>query len=316
MSRDADGLLRDRGPATFPGAEQFDLTSAIAGRAYRIFVSRPGGEAPAGGFPVFMAVDGNMVFPIAAAVNATFALAGKAALVVGVGYPTDAPLELMSLRTRDLTPPTPLERLPQRPHLPPPKLEDYGGDEAFLRFLLEELMPLLAETYPIDQGDLTLYGHSFGGLFTVAALLRRPDAFRTFIASSPSLFWNRRAVFGQLGAFAATVRAGQASPRVLLMVGGAEESVPRPIPPMILEQVAERARWVPPLFRGVVAHWVVGRMLGEWRMIGNARRLAGRLRRLRAHAGGQVVFRRLAEDDHVTALPTSIGRAFAFALRA
>ena len=315
MSGDADVLPHDRGPATLTGSMQFDLTSRIAGRSYRIFVSRPDGDAPAGGFPVFVAVDGNMAFPIAATVNATFALAGAAALVVGVGYPTDVPLELMSLRTRDMTPPTPVGRLPQRPGLPPPRVEDYGGDDAFFRFLVEELMPLLVRAYPIDRGDLTLYGHSFGGLFTVGVLLKHPDAFKTFIASSPSLFWNRRSVFGELGAFAAKLRGGQASPRVLLMAGGREESVPKPIPPMILDQVAARAGWIPPLLRPWVAHWFVRRMLSEWRMIGNARRLATRLRRVRG-ARDQVRFARLAGEDHITALPASIGRAFDFLLRA
>jgi len=315
VTGDADVLPHDRGPATLPGSTQFDLTSHIAGRTYRIFVSRPEGDAPTGGLPVFMAVDGNMAFPIAATVNATFALAGKSALVVGVGYPTDVPLELMSLRTRDMTPPTPLDQLPQRPGLPPPRPEDYGGDDAFFGFLMEELLPLLARAYPIDRGDLTLYGHSFGGLFTIGVLLKHPDAFRTFIASSPSLFWNRCAVFGELDAYAAKLRAGQASPRVLLMIGGGEESVPKPIPPVILDQVAARAAWIPPLFRPWVAHWFVHRMLSDWRMIGNARRMAGRLRRIRG-AGNQVRFARLAGEDHVTALPTSIGRAFAFVLRA
>jgi hypothetical protein len=309
-----DGVVpSNRGPAVLPGSTQFDLASRRTGRTYRIFVSRPEGEAPSQGYPVFLAVDGNMVFPIAVAVNATFALAGKAALVVGVGYPTDVAMDLMSLRTRDLTPPTPLERLPQRPHLPPPKLEDYGGDEAFFAFLTEELTPLLAREYPVNMAELTLYGHSWGGLFTLGALLKHPASFKNFIASSPSIWWNGRAILGELPGFRTKVRSGKLAPRLLLSVGGGEETVPRPMPQMILDQVAERAAWIPPALRGWAARWFVGKMLREYRMVGNARRLAASLRRL---LGGQIRFRCGAHEDHITALPASIGMAFDFVHRA
>jgi hypothetical protein len=82
---------------------------------------------------------------------------------------------------------------------------------------------------------------------------------------------------------------------------------------MILDQVAERAAWVPARLRGWVARWFVGKMLREYRMVGNARRLAARLRR---QLGGQVRFRCVAEEDHITALPASIGMAFDFVHRA
>jgi predicted alpha/beta superfamily hydrolase len=316
VSTNEDALPSDRGPAVLPGSTQFDLASRITGRKYRIFISCPPGEAPPKGYPLFMATDGNMVFPIAAAVNATFGMAGKAALVVGIGYPSDAPMELMSLRTRDLTPPTPLERLPVRPHLPPPKLEDYGGDEEFFRFLIEELTPLLAEAYPIDDADRTLYGHSWGALFTVGVLLKHPESFKHFVASSPSIWWNKCAVLNHLTSFRAKVQGRSASPRVLLTVGGAEESVPKPIPQMILDQVSERAAWIPPLFRGLVARWFVGKMLREYRMVGNARRLAARLRGVHGGADYSVRFREFAGEDHITSLPASVGRAFDFVLRA
>ncbi len=316
MSTNQDALPSGRSPAVLPGSTQFDIASRMTGRTYRIFVSRPPGDAPPGGYPLFMATDGNMVFPIAAAVNATFGLAGKAALVVGIGYPSDVPMELMSLRTRDMTPPTPLEQLPQRPHLPPPKLEDYGGDEEFFRFLTEELTPLLAQAYPIDDADRTLYGHSWGALFTIGVLLKHPESFKHFVASSPSIWWNKRSVLNHLGSFRAKVRGGSASPRVLLTVGGAEESVPSPIPQMILDQVAERAGWIPLLFRGLVARWFVGKMLREYRMVGNARGLAARMRGVRGGAGYVVRFRDFAGEDHITSLPASVGRAFDFVLRA
>ena len=116
MSKTELSALPAGEPAAIHGSVQFDLASAITGRTYRIFIFKPEVEAPPGGYPLVLAVDGNMVFPIMATVDATFELTGKAAIVVGVGYPTSDYLELMRLRTRDLTPPTPIDRIPQRPN--------------------------------------------------------------------------------------------------------------------------------------------------------------------------------------------------------
>ncbi|HUZ13963.1 MAG TPA: hypothetical protein VMU93_14085 [Caulobacteraceae bacterium] len=98
---------RLRDPARLPGAIQFDMESRAASRAYRIFVAVPPVPPPASGYPLLVTTDGNMTFPIAAAMGALFALGGEPALVVGVGYPAENPLELTRLRFRDLTAPTP-----------------------------------------------------------------------------------------------------------------------------------------------------------------------------------------------------------------
>jgi len=219
MSHDDSSTL----PATVPTAlyrsVEFDLASGITGRTHRIFVFVPAVDAPAAGFPLVVAVDGNMVFPLLATVSATFQLTGKAAIVVGVGYPTNEPSELMRLRTRDLTPPTPLERIPQRPGLPPVNLADYGGAEDFYRFLQEELLPIVAEAYQTDPADRTLYGHSWGGLFTLGVLFKHPEAFRNFVASSPSIWWNQRAVLTDFHAFRTKIATGVCAPRILISVG-------------------------------------------------------------------------------------------------
>src|SRR5579871_5613259 len=76
-------------PVTLPGATQFDLPSKIAGRTYRIFVYKPLTPPPASGYPVIYVTDGNAMFPLAAAHTTLMGLAGKGALVIGVGYATD-----------------------------------------------------------------------------------------------------------------------------------------------------------------------------------------------------------------------------------
>jgi predicted alpha/beta superfamily hydrolase len=73
-------------PTSFPGAVEFDTTSEISCRTYRIFVYQPPVPPPQAGYPAVFLSDGNMNFPIAAAMGAMFAFQGAPALIVGVGY--------------------------------------------------------------------------------------------------------------------------------------------------------------------------------------------------------------------------------------
>ena len=67
-----------------------------------------------------------------------------------------------------------------------PKRPTSGGAEAFLRFLTTEVIPLVDDRYR-TSGQRILYGMSNSGLFTVYALLKRPQTFAGYIASSPMI---------------------------------------------------------------------------------------------------------------------------------
>src|SRR5581483_11782956 len=218
-------------PVTIPGAIQFDLASRETGRTYRIFVYEPPVPPPEAGWPTVVLTDGNLSFPIASAVGGLLAFAGEPALIVGVGYPTRSPRELMRLRFRDLTPPTPLERIAGRPGLPPLDADDFGGAAAFRAFLLSELRPAIAAAFPVDAARTALYGHSLGGLFVLQALFAEPAAWRTYIASSPSVWWNERALLADEPAFAERLIETGARPRLLITIGADEQTPPVWPPP-------------------------------------------------------------------------------------
>ena len=284
-------------PAYLPFTAQFDLTSKLNGRAYRIFLFKPLLPPPPEGYALIVTSDGNLTFPIASVVNAAYGLGGgRNAVVVGVGYTTDNPLEWGLLRHRDLTPPTPLSAIPAMPGWPEPKPEDYGGAEEFHRFLTEELRPLIAARWPIDPADQTLYGHSLGGLFTLYALLNHPTSFRGFVASSPSIWWNERAILDDVPAFAARIAAGEAQPRVLITIGATEQDPLAVVPPGFTRETAEK-------------------MIVDARMVENAAELGAQLEALKGGPSYLARYRALDEDDHTTSLATSIGRMLGFALR-
>lgn len=64
-----------------------------------------------------------------------------------------------------------------------------GGADRFISFLKNELIPYINKTYPVN-GTNSLYGHSYGGLFSMYAFLTEPELFETCYATDPSFRWN------------------------------------------------------------------------------------------------------------------------------
>lgn len=276
-------------PYSLVRSVQFDMPSKISGRTYRIFVHTPPAPPPPGGYPVLYVTDGNATFPVTAGQAELEALMGARVMVVGVGYPTDDVMQLQSVRTRDLTPSPPLT--------PPPGLsakpQDYGGGELFYRFITEELRPTIAAAYKVDPKDQSLYGHSLGGLFTLGVLFHHPDAFRGFIASSPSIWYNNREVLKGEADFRKAVEAGKVAPRILIEVGGREESAPNPLPPGM--SAAE-----------------VKASLESSRMVGNAVDLADRLSKIKGGQGYEVRSQVFEREDHISTMAAGMSRALTF----
>ncbi|PQM29499.1 hypothetical protein CVO77_00810 [Sphingopyxis lindanitolerans] len=298
-SRSSREPLPAQSPAVLTGAIQFDLPSAITERVYRIYVAVPDAPAPPAGYPVVIVNDGNGLFGTAAMQMTLGRFDGlHPAIIVGVGYPVTDLLQTFALRTLDLTPPTPTDKIP--PYLTTgPDYQDatFGGAELFYRFLVEELRPTIAAAYPTDFGDQTLFGDSLGGLFTLHVLFNHPNAFRTYVAASPSIWWNDCAVLKGETAFRNLVEAGRVAPRVLITVGGLEQSTAD------LPAVSGAAREA------------IVKLITDARMVDNARELAGRLSAIESPEGALIRFHEFADETHQSVIPASISRAIGFALK-
>ncbi len=64
-----------------------------------------------------------------------------------------------------------------------------GGADKFLAFFKKELIPYVNKTYPANGSNI-LFGHSFGGLFAMHALLNEPQLFNSYLAIDPSFWWD------------------------------------------------------------------------------------------------------------------------------
>jgi predicted alpha/beta superfamily hydrolase len=108
-------------------------------------------------------------------------------IVVSIGYPNLIPDSPYSLnRGYDFQPPV-------CPTCPPAAIPGVPSNaDNFIQFIDTALRPWIQDTvFPSATFNRdALYGHSFGGLFVVYALLVRPDLFDTFLCASPALYWN------------------------------------------------------------------------------------------------------------------------------
>lgn len=81
-----------------------------------------------------------------------------------------------------------------------PQTTEYGGAEKFLDFISTTLRPFLLEhVFPGSQFKReALFGHSYGGLLALHAMFTREKlglTFDTYMAASPSIWWNERAMY-------------------------------------------------------------------------------------------------------------------------
>ena len=166
--------------------EQWELDAADGARRYRVQLAVPRRAAPAGGFPVLYMLDGNAAF---AALTADQLLAlereGTPPVIVAIGYATNLRFDTTA-RAYDYTPPMPG---------PGPTMDSgahdrpAGGADIFLALIEQQIKPAVRERVAIDPARQSLWGHSYGGLFVLHALLRQPASFQRYIAADPSFWW-------------------------------------------------------------------------------------------------------------------------------
>jgi predicted alpha/beta superfamily hydrolase len=151
--------------------DAFKIESIVLGETREIYVYLPPEMEKTGiKYPVIYLLDGHSLHNVCSSFVQHYSNRDRIpqSIVVGIAS-TD--------RLRDFTP---YERIAYN--------GEYGGGGAnkFLKFLSDELFPVVENKYP-TRNYRTLIGHSYGGLFVTYALMAKPELFRAYLACSPWL---------------------------------------------------------------------------------------------------------------------------------
>jgi predicted alpha/beta superfamily hydrolase len=89
--------------------------------------------------------------------------------------------------------------------------------------LEEEVKPLVATNFRVDPERQGIWGYSYGGLTVLRILFRNPGAYATYIAASPSIWWEGSENLSDEGPFSRRARGGDVRVRVLITSASDEQ---------------------------------------------------------------------------------------------
>lgn len=283
-------------PVTLAGVTYTDLKFDNADQPHRIFLYRPDKPPPPQGWPILYLTDGNACF--ATAIDALKVQASypkgtniDEGIVVAIGYPTDEPYDPLR-RSWDLSPPPGRVYPPFYPNTPDVKT---GGGALFLALIEDELKPWIERQVPIDRSRQALFGHSFGGLFALYALFSKPQAFSSWIAASPAIYWEDANILSLEKEFLANLDA-PLDIELHLSAGEYEG-----------EKLA-------PFHKGTADEQRRQESAKETRTIDLAREMTQRWAAL-ASFTGTATFEEYAGENHMSVLPVALNRAVQIAFR-
>ena len=166
-----------------PAHVSFTVNSALLKEVRQINVYTPPGYAAAAPtrYPVLYMPDGGLRedFPQAAHDVDAAIRAGRMQPMIVVGIENTE-------RRRDMTGPTTVASdRAIAAHV--------GGSKNFRKFISDELMPEVRHRYRTNA-HRAIVGESLAGLFVVETFFEQPELFDTYVALSPSLWWNDMAL--------------------------------------------------------------------------------------------------------------------------
>lgn len=217
------------GAYTLANCERFVLASKHVGDRFQIDVAWPLKPASDERYRVCYVLDALPWFASAVQIGRAMADMDIAAPVeqlifVGIGYPGADDARTMVLRRRDFTQPgwSWVSRADSKGQ--PISAEGTGGAEPFLRFLEDELDPVIRARYACAPGKAGLLTASLGGNFALYALFCRSRVLAGYSISSPGVVNEDDPIFALEESCRASGETLDAT--VLLTLGELEETLP------------------------------------------------------------------------------------------
>lgn len=175
-----------------PQTEILQITSKINHQKYELYIRLPRNyETSKQSFPVAVLQDSGFSFPIASGIAGL--MGGRDIedlILVGVSYSKDTTPQIS--RTRDYTP----TFAPNEKGAHSLEAQKYSGKaKEYIKFIEMEVIPLISHKYRLDNNKRIFIGHSFAGLLGAYILLINPELFDTYILGSPSLWYDKGAIF-------------------------------------------------------------------------------------------------------------------------
>lgn len=208
-------------PYEILGSQVWDVPDPVSGRTYQVFVHLPASyEAdPDRRYPVVYVTDADYAFPIIRQISRRVNLNGpmiEEFILIGLSYAKGE--DGVVSRNRDYTP---TANGPRRS-----RAMVHGGGSEYQAYLRSEVLPFVDHRFRTDPSKRVILGHSYGGLLAAQILFSEPEMFSGYGLGSPSLWFDRRHIFGREEAYA--TRRRDLPAEVYMYVGDYE--VPGPSP--------------------------------------------------------------------------------------
>lgn len=167
--------------------DHFSLYSTSVQDSFHINIHLPNEyyDSTAKNYPVVFVTDANFYFPMLGAMLTQYEKGGllPPLILVGIGYDSFEAMD--SLRVRDYLYPAPLAS---------DEMTAPGGGTKFYSFITDALIPHVDSLFRTSKNNRSLMGHSFGGYFSLYAMLSQLENnrhdFNNFISASPSLWYH------------------------------------------------------------------------------------------------------------------------------
>jgi hypothetical protein len=183
------GLLSAQSKVCLDNTEQFSIASKyVTGEKYVIQVGLPiGYSSTHKSYPVLYVLDGDKSFGMTKEI-ADWLMWNheiKEIIVIGISYAQGMDA-WWNKRARDYTPS--MDTIFGKDFL------KAGGADNFVKFIKNELFPVINKTYRTIPDSSAISGLSFGGLLSSYILFTQPEMFQGYIIIAPMLVWNNKSI--------------------------------------------------------------------------------------------------------------------------
>jgi len=217
------------GSVCLENTEQCIYHSDVMGKTYKLLIASTSDINKSEKYPVLYLLDANSTFLMAIEMMRLLSYTNEIPplLVVGIGYEESELPQVADRRLQEFTPTSD----PDYKNIISNKLElicDGGDADLFLRFIKDELKPLIQRHYPVDSDDSTFAGDSLGGLFGLFTLFRQHNIFSRYVIGSPIIFWDHGVIWDYEQQYAGDNTDIDA--KVFIGIGGDEDRKPYHLP--------------------------------------------------------------------------------------